>query len=322
MADLDHLLRSDISHAAQDAAKAPDFAAIERRGVRRRRTRTAIAVAAAVTALVAALGGLQLTGVRQAVPASPPSTMTVVSTPPPMPSGDTAIDPGTYRVPRSTWSAAEYTVSFPAGWTLQEGHLFSRHPADDHEFGYRTVVVDGIYSDSCTGDAGAVRPVGPSSADLVAALLAQPGTDATGPVATTLGGRPATRIDLRVPKDLNLATCTHKGLGLQIWHSTPADDYLVVLPDGTASVYVLDVDGKRTVFITQVRAATSTAERAELQTVLASIRFPRHAHPSTRQALLARHMRAEQAPRRHTGDEPLRRDAPGRGAVRAAARSR
>ena len=60
MADLDRLLRSDISRAAEDAAKAPDVALIESRGVRRHRTRTAIAVAAAFTALVAALGGLHL----------------------------------------------------------------------------------------------------------------------------------------------------------------------------------------------------------------------------------------------------------------------
>ena len=77
-----------------------------------------------------------------------------------------------------------------------------------------------------------------------------------------------------MPKGLDVAACSLKGLGLQIWYSAPVDDYFVLLPDGTASVYVLDVEGKRTVFITQYRAGATAAERAELQTVLDSIRFP------------------------------------------------
>jgi hypothetical protein len=148
--------------------------------------------------------------VRQPLPAAP-STATV--TPRPLPSGTTALYPGTYRLARPEASATDYTISFPAGWTASDGHLFGRHPDEDDELGLGSIVVDDIYSNSCTGDRGTVTPVGPSSADLVAALLAQPGTDATGPIATTLGGRPATRIDLRVPRDLDLATCRLKGQG-------------------------------------------------------------------------------------------------------------
>ena len=88
---------------------------------------------------------------------------------------------------------------------------------------------------------------------------------------TTLGGYPASRIDLTVPEGLDLKACRLEGNGLQIWFSHPADDYFVLVPDGTASVYILDVDGQRQVFLTQHRAATSAEDLRELQGVLDSI---------------------------------------------------
>ncbi len=89
---------------------------------------------------------------------------------------------------------------------------------------------------------------------------------------TTLGGYPATRIDLEHPEaPAARGLLLDPDIGLQIWYSEPADKYFVLLPDGTASVYVVDVDGERQVFLTQVRKPTSAADRAELQTVLDSI---------------------------------------------------
>ena len=62
-----------------------------------------------------------------------------------------------------------------------------------------------------------------------------------------------------------------EGIGLQIWYSAPADKYFVLLADGIASVYVVDVDGQRQVFLTQYRSATSDEDVRELQTILDSI---------------------------------------------------
>ncbi len=91
------------------------------------------------------------------------------------------------------------------------------------------------------------------------------------PVDTTFGGYPATRIDLTVPKDFDLATCNLADIGLQIWYSRLADQNFVLLKHGIASVYIVDVDGERQVFVTQHRSATSPKELAELQAVLDSI---------------------------------------------------
>ena len=162
----------------------------------------------------------------------------------------------------------------PADWTVQYGHVYHSNQDEDDEFGFYAVVFDGIWADACGGsDSGDPIEVGPTVDDLAAALLEQPGPTASGPIATTLGGDPATRIDLTVPEGFNLEPCNASGIGLQIWYSAPADKNFVLTPDGSASAYILDVDGKRQVFLTQHGATTSDEDLAQLQAVLDSIRI-------------------------------------------------
>jgi Tol biopolymer transport system component len=152
--------------------------------------------------------------------------------------------------------------------------VYGKNGDEAEEFGFYAVVVDEIYTDSCAAEDETARAVGPGIADLYAALREQTGGSAVSePVSTTLGGYPATRIDLKIPKHLDLARCRMAPAGLQIWYSEPADKHFVLLDDATASVYVVDVGGRRQVFLTQVGNSTSAADRAELQTVLDSIRI-------------------------------------------------
>ena len=106
--------------------------------------------------------------------------------------------------------------------------------------------------------------------DLVNALLEQPVVVTDRPIDTTLGGLPAKRIDLSVPDDLDAAAC-RMGEHLQIWYSPPADKYFVLLGDGSASVYVLDVDGERQVFLTHYRAGATLDDMAEMEAIVDSI---------------------------------------------------
>ena len=184
-----------------------------------------------------------------------------------------AIEPGTYQIPRSGWSVADFTVTFPRDWTVQYGHDYLKHSDAADEFGFYVVVVDAIYPDACEGSNGEPRDVGPNVDDLAAALPKQSGPTASGPVDTTLGGYPATRIDLSVPKGFDLKACNVAGIGLQIWYSPAADKNFVLLSDGTASVYIVDVGGQRQVFLTQYRSATSHQDLRELQAVLDSIQI-------------------------------------------------
>lgn len=186
-----------------------------------------------------------------------------------------AIEPGRYRIPASAWSLADYTVTFGKGWAVQYGHVFGKHADTDGEMGFYAVVVDEIYTDACRGE-GVPMAVGPGVGGLVTALLAQPGPAKRSPVASTIGGYPATRVDLEVPQNLDLAECRlaeDDVLGLQVWKSTPADKYFVLLPDHRASVYVVDVHGKRQAFLVETAAGTSATDKADLQTALDSIRI-------------------------------------------------
>jgi hypothetical protein len=185
-----------------------------------------------------------------------------------------SVEPGTHRIPTSAWSVADLTVTFPEGWTVQYGHVFAGHPDEDDEFGFYPVVVDSIWAEACAGsESGDPIVVGPSVDDLVAALLQQPGPTASAPVETTLGGYPATRIDLTVPEGFALDACNAAGVGLQIWYSPAADKNFILLADGSASVYILDVDGERQVFLVQHGDTTSDEDLAELQAVLDSIQI-------------------------------------------------
>lgn len=181
------------------------------------------------------------------------------------------VEPGTYHIPPSAWSDASFQVTLPEGWEAQYGG-FIKHSDQPEELVFSPFVVDAIYTDACEGE-GVLMDVGPSVDDLSGALLQQPGPKAGGPVDTTLGGHPTKRIDLMVPEGMDLKSCRLEGIGLQVWYSSSEKKYFVLLPDGTASVYVLDVDGQRQVFLTQHRSATSDEDLAELQAILASIQF-------------------------------------------------
>lgn len=185
------------------------------------------------------------------------------------------ITPGTYRIPASAWSVADFTVTFPPGWAVQYGHVYSKHEDQPGEIGFYAVVVDQIYTDACRGEAAA-QQIGPPPADLVTALLKQPGPKPSGPVDATIGGRHATRIDFAVPRGLDLQSCRLADdgvLGLQVWYSPPADKYFVLLDDGAATAYILDLDGRLQVFLTQHRADTTPQDLADLQHILDSIRI-------------------------------------------------
>jgi hypothetical protein len=83
---------------------------------------------------------------------------------------------------------------------VQHGHVFAQHAEHDDEFGFYAVVVDEIFTDSCGGEDGIPRPVGPGADALVTALLEQEGGAAmSDPVTTTLRNRSAIAASDLVP---------------------------------------------------------------------------------------------------------------------------
>jgi hypothetical protein len=189
-----------------------------------------------------------------------------------LPAGDAALEPGTYLVQESASSAVDYTVTVPEGWSVQEGEQLVIHSNQAGETGMTSFVVEKVYAKPCQGERGPEIPVGHAADDLVAALLAQPGPVKSAPVAVTLGGFPATRVDLRVPDRMRSKNCFRgPGTGMQIWLSDP-DDYLVLDDQGLLSIYVVDLEGERAVFTTQYRPGiTAEEDRAAVLQILESI---------------------------------------------------
>ena len=180
------------------------------------------------------------------------------------------VEPGTYHIAPSEWVVAGFTMTMPEGWETQyDSPGGIKHSDQLGELFFYFVIVDAIYSDPCQGE-GELIEVGPSVDDLAQALLEQPFTVATEPVDTTLGGLPAKRIDLTVSDDLDATAC-RMGEHLQIWYSPPADKYFVLLGDGTASVYILDVKGERQVFVTHHWGRATPEDISEMQTIVESI---------------------------------------------------
>ena len=236
----------------------------------RRMVKPALALSGLLTVATACAGvgsvERQLTTPETQTSPTPGATTAVF----PYSSEPIAIEPGTYRISKSEWALRDFTVAFPDGWTVQYGHVYAKHPDAADEIGFYAVVVDAIFADACRGGEVSVE-VGPSVDDLAQALIQHSGPVASASVQTTLGGHPATRVDFAVPDGFDVQACRMQGAGLQIWYSPPADKHFVLLPDGRASAYIVDVDGQRQVFLSQHRSATSDEQVAELQAILDSI---------------------------------------------------
>jgi hypothetical protein len=225
--------------------------------------------ALAVVVLLGILTGCEGDGTAGTPASGPPASAS--TTPFEVTTEPVAVEPGTYRMPSSRSSVADFTVTLPDGWMVQYGENFSKHADTDEGVGFYGVRVDDIYADACVGMDGELTEVGSGVDDLATALLQQPGPVTSGPVETTLGGYPAMRVDLKVPEGYSFKTCSLRD-ALQIWLSPPAD-YTVLFPDGDASAYIIDVEGERQVFWTWAGSGVSDEDMQEFQAVLDSIDF-------------------------------------------------
>jgi hypothetical protein len=223
----------------------------------------------AATALVLGLSGCGASSEPQSRPTTSPPAQTAL----PVTDEPTPIEPGRYRLPRDPWAVTDYSVTIPAGWTLQYGHVFAKHPDTAAEYGFYGVTVDEVFSHPCVGDSP-TTPVAPGLEALVTALRTLHGPVLSDPVETTLGGRRAIRVDVATPKRWTACPNLDDGVGLRIWLSVPADKNLLVEPGTVKTLYLVEVPTGRQVFVTGAAQQTPAAERAELPAVLDSIRIP------------------------------------------------
>lgn len=128
-------------------------------------------------------------------------------------------------------------------------------------------VVSNLYADACDPSGIADPPIGASVDDLVAGLSGMPRHSATEPRPATIGGHPATYLELTA--DADLGDCALPGFrawiaGQEIRESPPGE---------VDRLWLLEVDGVRLMIDLAIPPGAPASDVAELEAVVESLRI-------------------------------------------------
>jgi len=248
---------------------------------------------AAVAVVVVAVVGINLLPRQGGIGGPGPSPTAVPSptrSPIPSPTQSTVNFVGSFS-PDTTYTIADpccvgpsrMTFVLPAaGWSAFDPVFVGKDVPGSSEgldLLFSPGLVGNVYTGGCHWRGTALDPpVGPTVDDLGAALQAQAGPGASPPTAVTVGGHPGKKIELSMPVDVVLSTCDTENSSPVFGRWSPSDNSAVGGPytygEGQHNtVYIVDVDGTRQVIDTMYLPGTSTADRAEIDQIVASIRF-------------------------------------------------
>jgi hypothetical protein len=174
--------------------------------------------------------------------------------------GDGALlAPGTYETEAAPPLVIDFTV--PDGWYKGNVPFVVWESSSNSNVGFHAP--ENLLSDPCDPGAGMLDPaVGPSAAELAAALGAAEGLTVSQPVDVTLSGFPGKQVDVTSDPD----ACVELGLWEFAGFRVPGPD-----PGATDRLWILDVDGTRLVVATRLRAGASPDVAQALQSFVDSI---------------------------------------------------
>jgi hypothetical protein len=209
--------------------------------------------------------------------ATPTAAVTAPPTPGPsgsplslLPTNHTELEPGRYGIGNLPINGT-MSIAIPAGWSSGGTDLISK------DYGVTAATagalfavwpISGTFVDPCTKHE-LVRPA-PMGIDALAEALAnQPGTTGGQPTEMTVDGYRAKVVDVTVTADIT--QCPPAGEGFWLW-AAPGGDRRYVQGTGELNrIYLVDVDGTMLTFNGRYPAATTAADRAELDAIIASI---------------------------------------------------
>jgi hypothetical protein len=242
-----------------------------------------LAIAAAAVLVVAIIGyNLLPSGAEVSGPGPSP---TPTSTPTPslslLPSSG-SLDAGSYYI--DEWGPASPRIAFtvPAGWATTEGFVHKNRGAVAPVYApgsgpgdvvFFTWTVSHVYADACQWQ-GSLVDAGTTVDQLANVLVGQKGRVASAATDVNVGGVPAKRIEMTNPASLDLTTCDD--FILRFWPDPGPDESGGVCCTAVGStdiVYVLAVNGNRAVVVARHQADSSAADVAELDAIVATIRF-------------------------------------------------
>jgi hypothetical protein len=264
----------------------PDQGALQRQHMRQRRrskgktigafaVTAAIGLAAVASSIVGALGGHSARAPAGKTPTVAPGTSSeaqpgvAVTTTIPAGAFDGYAREGRYSL---TVEGVPFSFSVPTpGWERFGSISLNKStvgPQGAEAMIYWTGFPEGIYADPC----GHLRSasVGPSAAELAAAVSMAPGTTlVTGPSDVTVGGRAAKHVVITVREDVGcdpgfFYTWQDAEEGA-LWPMTDVGD--------TIRVWIVDVDGTRLFIAGETKTAAGSELEQEIQQIVESIRF-------------------------------------------------
>jgi hypothetical protein len=216
-----------------------------------------------------------------------PTPLTAPSSPTPAPTfayDATALTAGPHTaLVMGTGTYPGYTVTVPDGWFDVAGnHFVIKYPTvGGPVLGLSIWDVGQVFRDPCHWQGQGFDP-GPSVGALVAALVAQPMRNATGPTDGTLAGYKGQYLELSVPADLKSSTWTNFDAcdadeggshDFQGWLGNGMGNRYEQVPGQVDRLWVLDVNGQRLVVDATYSPDTSAADRNQLHVLARSLRF-------------------------------------------------
>jgi hypothetical protein len=232
-----------------------------------------VAIGLGAAAVVVALFiGAQLVG-QPTVVGPPTETPSPIEAPAATPEPTPRAFPGAGTLPGGRYSMTREGISFsievPAtGWT-SNGEFLIYKGVTLGEFIFWPGTPDGVYADPCAHEQGPV--IGPSAAELAAAVAAIPGTElVSGPTEVTVGGRPAQYVEISVPEDVG---CRAGEGGFLLWYDEEIGGRWPSRLGDTIRTWIIEADGALVWIDCETVGDVSAATEQAIQQMIDSIQF-------------------------------------------------
>jgi Tol biopolymer transport system component len=271
----------EILDRAKRAAMSVDeldqpYDALLRRRDRKRRNQRITAGVVGIAVFVAAVWILTTSGQFDRTQ-TPATTGPTITTGPPAPpskrlSRSVAGVPFSLTVPDRQWTAGPITRLADGSGGFREGDLLIsksiKGPQGAEAVIFWTAFPDGDHADPCSNLVSS--PVGPSAADLAAAVAAAPGTELVGgPSDVTVGGYPAKHVMLTVREDSSCEPGFFYTWRSECWGPC----WMKTKRDDTIEVWIVDVVGTRLFIEAETTPQADSDLKQEIQQIIGSIRF-------------------------------------------------
>jgi hypothetical protein len=180
------------------------------------------------------------------------------------------LSPGPHQL---SLAGIRITFTVPEGWRgSDQGVVDSELGADAPAgAGLAFWTVSNVYTDPCEWKSSARRPpVGSSVGDLAAALATQKGHPAGDRIKTTINGFDATQLEMTVPADLDMSSCSNGEF--HTWQSSEGDRFQQG-PGQIDRLWLVNVHGVRIVIDASYFATTSQEDRQQVLEMCRSVQF-------------------------------------------------